>query len=98
MAALLMCAHKLKFLTDNQHSYLWTQISSRGYRLREPPELDFTPEVPEVLNEIIGLHLGALGYSPPELAMLVCVHVSELKTLYVVGDDGKSGRKAKLRC
>jgi Zn-dependent peptidase ImmA (M78 family)/transcriptional regulator with XRE-family HTH domain len=55
MAALLMRAHKLKFLSDNQHAYVWKQISVRGYRLREPPELDLEAEKSEVLNQIIRL-------------------------------------------
>jgi len=61
MAALLMRAHKLKFLTDNQHVYLWKQISARGYRLREPAQLDFEPERPEALAQIIQLHFDSLG-------------------------------------
>ena len=93
MAALLMRAHKLEFLTDNQHTYLWTQISSRGYRLREPPELDFPSETPEVLDKVIALHLGGLGYSAPDLAKMLCVHASELKALYGIDTDGKGGGK-----
>jgi Zn-dependent peptidase ImmA (M78 family) len=87
MAALLMRAHKLGFVTDNQHTYLWKQISARGYRLREPPELDFERETPTVLAQIIHLHMDALGYSRVELARLLCVHERELKELYGLGDD-----------
>jgi Zn-dependent peptidase ImmA (M78 family)/transcriptional regulator with XRE-family HTH domain len=94
MAALLMRAHKLRFLTDNQHTYLWKQISARGYRLREPPELDFEPEQPEILNQIIRLHLDGLGYTRKEIAKLLCVHERELKDLYGTWDDGP--RKPKM--
>ena len=65
MAALLMRAHKLKFLSDNQHTYLWKQISARGYRLREPPELDFEHEKPELLGRVlifVGLAEGIAIY------------------------------------
>jgi hypothetical protein len=85
MAALLMRAHKLKFLTDNQHIYLWKQMSARGFRLREPPQLDFAPENPEVLDQLIRLHLTGLGYSPRDLAKFLCVYERELKDLYGVG-------------
>jgi len=95
IAALLMRAHKLEFVTDNQHTYLWKQLSARGYRLREPPELDFEREVPTVLDQIIHLHMTALGYSAPELAKLLCVHERELKALYGLGDGGDA-RRPKL--
>lgn len=94
MAALLMRAHKLKFLTDNQHTYLWKQISARGYRLREPPELDFEHEKPDVLRQIVKLHLGALGYSSADLSKLLCVYEREFRALYAVDDRGSP--KAKI--
>ena len=95
MAALLMRAHKLNFLTENQYTYLWKQMSARGYRLREPPELDFEPEQPEVLSQIIRLHFDALGYTFEDLSKLLCVHERELRILYGLDDDG-TRRKARL--
>jgi Zn-dependent peptidase ImmA (M78 family) len=95
MAALLMRAHKLRFLSDNQNTYLWKQISARGYRLREPPELDFAHEQPELLSQIIQLHFDALGYTPADLAKLLCIYERELRTLYRIG-SGEAPRKARL--
>jgi Zn-dependent peptidase ImmA (M78 family)/transcriptional regulator with XRE-family HTH domain len=95
MAALLMRAHKLKFLTDNQHTYLWKQISARGYRLREPPELDFESEQPEVLNQIIQLHLEALGYTASDLSKLLCIHEREFRSLYGLAGSG-TPKRARL--
>jgi Zn-dependent peptidase ImmA (M78 family)/transcriptional regulator with XRE-family HTH domain len=94
MAALLMRAHKLEFLRDNQHTYLWKQISARGYRLREPPELDFAAEQPELLDQIIRLHFDALGYTPADLSKLLSIHEREFRSLYRLGDDGP--KKARL--
>ena len=85
MASLLMRAHKLQFLSANQYTYLWKQISARGYRLREPPELDFPREEPQVLGQIIKLHFDALKYTPSELATILNVHDRELKDLYGIG-------------
>jgi len=97
MAALLMRAHKLNFVSHNQYTYLWKQISARGYRLREPPELDFEPEQPEVLKQIFELHKSALGYSEAELAALLAVHRSELRDLYGIGsDDAGKGKKITI--
>ena len=44
MASLLMTARKIGAVSQNQSVYLWKQLSSRGMRLREPPELDFLHE------------------------------------------------------
>lgn len=82
MAALLMRAHKLGYLTAHQNQYLWKQMSARKYRLREPPELDFEAEKPTVLESIVRLHMEGLGYSQSELAKLLKVHESELLELY----------------
>jgi Zn-dependent peptidase ImmA (M78 family) len=94
MAALLMRAHRLRYITDNQHVYLWKQISARGYRLREPPDLDFEPEQPEFLGQIIRLHFDSLGYTPAELAKLLCVHERELTDLYGIGEG--VAKKSKI--
>ena len=93
MAALLMRAHKLKFLSDNQYTYLWKQISARGYRLREPPALDFEREQPHVLAQMIALHLDGLGYSRADLAKLLCVYESDLASLYGVGTDDNTKQR-----
>jgi len=92
MAALLMRAHKLKFLTDNQHVYLWKQISMKGYRLREPPELDFEKEKPELVNQIIDLHFNSLGYTSDELSKLLNFHVDALKDLYGIDKNPNAPR------
>jgi Zn-dependent peptidase ImmA (M78 family)/transcriptional regulator with XRE-family HTH domain len=82
MQALLMRASALKFVSANQSRYLWQQISSRGWRLREPAELDFEPETPKVLPSIIKAHLSDLGYSMAELTKLVRIHESEFVEMY----------------
>lgn len=92
MAALLMRAQKLGYLSDNQYTYLWKQISARGYRLREPPELDFELERPELLPQMISVHLSALGYSIEDLSRLLHVGTKELTELYGIGVDAGGAR------
>jgi Zn-dependent peptidase ImmA (M78 family) len=86
MAALLMRAHSFGFTTRNQHEYLWKQMSMRGYRLREPPELDFPREQPTVVTQLVDYHLKALGYTSSDLAALLNVNEPELRELYGFGD------------
>lgn len=97
MAALLMRAHKLKFLSDNQYTYLWKQISARGYRLREPAALDFEREQPEVLGQLMKFHLGGLGYSTAELAKFLCLYETDLNALYGLGGDTKQRKLTLLK-
>ena len=89
-----MRAHSLGYIEKGPYTYLWKQLSARGYRLREPPELDFPQEEPEVLERMIRLYLNSFGYSLGELAKLFCVHESELQGLY--GITGSVPRRAKL--
>jgi Zn-dependent peptidase ImmA (M78 family) len=86
MQALLMRASNLGFLGPNQSRYLWQQISARGWRLREPAELDFPAEAPKVLPSIVKSHLSDLGYSVKELMVLARVYESEFIDMY--GDFG----------
>jgi Zn-dependent peptidase ImmA (M78 family)/transcriptional regulator with XRE-family HTH domain len=82
MQALLMRASSLNCVTPNQSRYLWQQISARGWRLREPAELDFPIEVPTVLPAIVKAHLSDLGYSLAELTKLVKIRESEFIEMY----------------
>jgi Zn-dependent peptidase ImmA (M78 family)/transcriptional regulator with XRE-family HTH domain len=93
MQALLMRAASLKLVSANQSRYLWQQISSRGWRLREPAELDFPAEVPKVLPSIVKAHLADLGYSLSELTKLVHIHESEFSEMYgPTGEPPPPGR------
>ena len=94
MASMLMRANSLGFIDNGPYTYLWKQMSARGYRLREPPELDFQNEKPDLLNRIIRLHLDFFGYSIADLAKVFCIHEAELVELYGIGND--EPRRAKL--
>jgi Zn-dependent peptidase ImmA (M78 family)/DNA-binding XRE family transcriptional regulator len=82
MQSLLMRATSLGFVSDNQAQYLWRQISARGFRLREPPELDFPAEKPTVLDSLLQVHKDALKYSDAELAKLLHLFEPDLRQQY----------------
>ena len=97
MQALLMRAKKLGYANDNQTRYLFQQISARGWRLREPVELDFPKESPSVLRSIIKNHLEVLGYSVSDLCNLVPIHEREFLRMYgPIGDDGPPRPRLRL--
>lgn len=77
MQALLMKAKSLNMLTPNQERYLWSQISARGWKTSEPPELDFPHETPKVMKSILDAHIKTFGFSIKELSALVPLHEAE---------------------
>lgn len=92
MQSLLMAITEAAPLTKNQSQYLWKQISARGYRTKEPPELDFPREQPTVVQSLIKVHREGLGYSLEELSKLLCAYEHELHELYAVGVGGDPDR------
>lgn len=82
MGALLMAASRLGFLTENQKTYLWKQMSARGYRLKEPPELDFPRETPTIIESLINVHKSGLGYTEGEIANILNIREFDLERLY----------------
>jgi Zn-dependent peptidase ImmA (M78 family)/DNA-binding XRE family transcriptional regulator len=67
MGALLYRAYQLKVVEHNRYTRLWQEFSRLGYRTREPPELDFAPEKPMVVDDLVKLHLQDFGYTIEEL-------------------------------
>lgn len=82
MAALLKTATDLKCITSGSARYLWIQLSSRGYRKREPAELDLQPEPPTLLREIFDFYRKDLGYSIENLANLLAANPDDLVEWY----------------
>lgn len=97
MQALLMRASGLGFVTPNQNRYLWQQISARGWRTAEPPELDFKREQATALPAIIKSHLGDLGYSTTELSQMVRLHEAEFSRLYGAHEPSAPPERSRLR-
>jgi Zn-dependent peptidase ImmA (M78 family)/transcriptional regulator with XRE-family HTH domain len=97
MSALLMRATSLSAVSKHQAQYLWKQMSARGLRLREPPELDFEPERPSVVTSMLELHRNTLGYTDPELAAFLHVRESGLRETYGIAAEAKRARIAIVR-
>lgn len=84
MSALLVRATELRCMSPEQAQYLWRVISARGYRKREPAELDLTPEPPTLLREMIEYYRRDLGYSIEDLATALMMDPAELMGTYSV--------------
>lgn len=82
MAAILKTATDLKCITDGSARYLWMQLSARGYRKREPIELDLQPEPPTLLREVFDFYRKDLGYSVENLADTLVTSPKDLLEWY----------------
>jgi Zn-dependent peptidase ImmA (M78 family)/plasmid maintenance system antidote protein VapI len=83
MAALIKRASTLKRISSGTERYYNIQLSKKGYRMREPQELDFPKEKPSFLKELINFHLNDLEYSENELNELLGTVPNELKSMYL---------------
>jgi len=83
MQAILKRATDLGAITERQARYVWMQLSTAGYRKREPPELDVPIEEPRLLREMIEMHAGRLGYTADDLGRLLGLLEAELRDLYL---------------
>lgn len=95
MAALLVRAGKLGFLTDRQSQYLWMQFSKAGYRTKEPAQLDIPQERPRLLNEIVKVHLEEISKTHDVLAELLGINESEFAQMYIE-QQGETKKKRKV--
>ena len=90
MNALLYRARTIGAVTLNQAQYLWRQMSALGYRRAEPPELNFAPEQPNVLSELIRVHLEDLGYSLDDLCTALHVYEDDLRQIHPLPNDQRN--------
>lgn len=89
MQALISRAFHLTQITDRQRRYLYMQLSSAGYRMREPAELDPPAEPPATLNAMLDYHQARLGYDIVELCETLSLNEPELRRMYGI-DGGRS--------
>ena len=80
-AALIERAYALGRLDRFHRIRLWQEMSWRGYRLREPVE--FEPEVPTLIPELVRVHMEELNYSSVELADMLLMTEGEFRQKYL---------------
>jgi Zn-dependent peptidase ImmA (M78 family)/transcriptional regulator with XRE-family HTH domain len=82
MAFLLYQAKETGCLSPYQSQYLWKQISSKGWRTREPSETDFAHEQPTLFPRILNLHVEDLNYDAKGFSELFHLDLNDLRHLY----------------
>ena len=76
-----MRARQLGVISARQNTYLWTQLTKVGYKMREPAGLDPPDEPPRKIQEIVTFHLNNLGYSWEELLRVLRTTDHDLRFL-----------------
>lgn len=90
MSALAVRANRLATISENQYRYLMVKMSERGYRLKEPAEIDVPVEEASLLKELVNFFLAELSYSTEDICKLLCMQVDDFEYVYL-------GKRAKLR-
>lgn len=85
MASLIYRAADLDCIDGNKAAYLWRQMSTRGFRVREPQMLDFDRERTSVINALVAHTVSDMGYTASELTQLLHLHFDELASMYELG-------------
>ncbi len=76
MQALVRRAHDLRIITDRHYRYLFEQISRRGWKMREPTNLDIPVEKPRTFRKMVEMNYGLL-YELEKLAS--AMHVTPIR-------------------
>jgi Zn-dependent peptidase ImmA (M78 family) len=98
MVSLVFAAKRAGAINETQAGYLWKQFAMQKIRLREPPELDFPPEMPHTLTDLVSLHVNDMGYSLADLAKMLIMNDTEIAKTYSIDLPGQEkGRAAHLR-
>jgi Zn-dependent peptidase ImmA (M78 family)/DNA-binding XRE family transcriptional regulator len=85
IAALVYRAHELGIIPDRQYRYLFEQISIRGWRTREPENLDIPVEKPRILKRIV--ELLPFGNNVSRLAAELNLSAENVKEILDLYDD-----------
>jgi Zn-dependent peptidase ImmA (M78 family)/transcriptional regulator with XRE-family HTH domain len=89
MQALLKRAQATGRVSENHATRLWRQISSLGYKKREP--VDVAREEPKLMLELVRVHAEDLEYSPAQLSEVLHMNLDEFNAEY-----GREGRGLRL--
>jgi Zn-dependent peptidase ImmA (M78 family) len=98
MASLVFAAERAGALNKTQAQYLWKQFNIHKIKLREPPELEFAPEEPLTVSDLVSLHINEMGYSLGDLSKMLIMNEIELAKTYSIDLPGQEkGRGSHLR-
>lgn len=80
MTALLRRSRDLGFTSDNQARYLYQRMSSMGYRMNEPVQVE--REKAKVIQQLLDCFLSRMGFTADSFAAFLRVNRDEVETIY----------------
>lgn len=83
MSALAVRANRLATISDNQYRYLMIKMAERGYKTREPAEIDIPVEETTLLKELIDFFLNELAYSIDDICKMLCIQIDDFERIYM---------------
>ncbi|HZG28356.1 MAG TPA: XRE family transcriptional regulator [Ensifer sp.] len=95
VASLLYRAGASGLISENQSSYLWRQLSARGWRKTEPIETQFPYETTRLFEHLLSLHSDNLGYTVDDFANVLKFRPAETASMY--GLKYTNNEKPQLR-
>ncbi|MDP4076271.1 XRE family transcriptional regulator [Acidovorax sp. A1169] len=82
MGALIVRAKTIGKIDAGTYSWLWRQMAIKGYRTREPANLEFSAERPSLTAALFSNLSDNMGYSPQDLEHMLHLRYSELSAMY----------------
>ena len=82
MRSLIYRAKTLKIMTAGQEDYLSRRMSSRGYRVNEPVEIEILGEKPTLIIAILNYIKNELNYDLDDIAKMFFLSSKEVEQLY----------------
>lgn len=87
IGAMIYRCKDLNLLSENQISYLWRQLSSKGYKKREPLDDILKPEDPFILKSAIEILNSENILSPIELNNILNLPVNEISAICSIDEQ-----------
>lgn len=82
MGALIVRAKTIGKIDQGTYSWLWRQMAIKGYRTKEPANLDFPPEEASLAAALISNLTDNMGYTSQDLEQTLHLKYSELASMY----------------
>ena len=96
VASIIYRAARYRLLSENQSSYLWRQISAKGWRKREPDETQFDYETAQLFEHVLSLHEKELGYDVSDFGRMLHLSANDVRLLYGISGGDKPRRHLVL--
>ena len=89
MQALIRKSFDMGRLNDSRYRYFMVQMGKRGWRSKEPVELNNVRENPRLLMRLVQSHLGALEYTLEDMSELTGIKTDEFQAMYNLAEAPK---------